>query len=205
MHLDVNPLRRHRLAAALVAAAIVGGGVVAAVTMGGEDSAPISRPAATATPIRPSPSMAKEVGKPRHLTITAIGVDAAVNPVGTTSTGAQDVPRSIDATGWWRDGVQPGHRGNAVIVGHTASRADGVFDNLGKLRIGDAVTLRSAGGTLTFAVTRVRDVKVADFPKVSPLVYREGGRPGLVLMTCGDWNGKHYESTTIAFATLATH
>ncbi len=112
------------------------------------------------------------------------------------------MPGSIDATGWWRDGVRPGRRGNAVIVGHTASRADGVFDHLGKLHAGDSVTVHSAHGTLRYRVIRVTDVKLADFARISPIVYRKVGIPGLVLMTCGDWNGTAYESTTIAFASL---
>lgn len=205
----VDRLRSHRLTAvllALLAAAVVVGVAVFALNSG-DDPKPTARPTASATPaavVRPVSVFPREVGKPRALTIEAIGVKAPVTEVGTTAAGAQDVPGSIDEAGWWRDGVQPGRRGNAVIVGHTASRADGVFDNLGKLHRGDKITAHSAHGALTFTVTRLQDVKVADFSKVSAQVYRLGGSPGLVLMTCGDFNGRTYDSTTIAFATLAT-
>ncbi len=201
-------LNSHRLTAALLAllaAAVVGGFVVFALASK-DDPKPAARPPANATaapPVRSTSVFPLDVGQPKSLSIKAIRIKAPVIEVGTTPAGAQDVPRSIDEAGWWRDGVQPGRRGNAVIVGHTASRADGVFDNLGKLHRGDAITVHSKKGTLTFTVTRLTDVKVADFPKISSRVYRVGGAPGLVLMTCGDFNGKTYDSTTIAFATLS--
>lgn len=204
-------LRSHRLTAALLAllallAVAVVGGVAVVALHSGDDPKPAPRPLAAATataPIRSTSVAPREVWKPEALTIEAIRVKAPVVEVGTTAGGAQDVPRSIDDAGWWRDGVEPGRRGNAVIVGHTASRADGVFDNLGTLHRGDTISVRSTHGTLKFTVTRLQDVKLADFPKVSPRVYRLGGAPGLVLMTCGDFNGKTYDSTTIVFATLA--
>ncbi len=155
------------------------------------------------TPTAKPTAVPTSVGRPTQLTIESIDVEAPVIPVGTTAGGAQDVPKSIDDAGWWRDGVQPGRPGNAVVVGHTASSADGVFDDLGDLRRGDDIEVRSAGGILHYDVTRKTSVKVADFNRVAPLVYRPGGRPGLVLMTCGDWNGKRFESTTIVFSTLA--
>ena len=162
------------------------------------------KPTPKKTPATPRVAEAKDFGRPERLTIRSIGVSAPVTLVGTTADGAQDVPKSLDDAGWWRDGVQPGRAGNAVVVGHTASSADGVFDDLGKLRRGDDIEVRSAGGTLHYDVTRKTSVKVAAFNRIAPLVYSPGGRPGLVLMTCGDWNGKRFESTTIVFSTLAT-
>lgn len=153
----------------------------------------------------PLSTTSRDVGKPERLTIKSIGVDAPITEVGMTAVGAQDVPRSIDATGWWRDGVQPGRHGNAVIVGHTARSADGVFDNLGKLGRGDSISVRSTQGTVHYMVTKTQSAKVADFDRISPLVYRPSGPAGLVLMTCGDWNGERYESTTIVFAILTAN
>jgi LPXTG-site transpeptidase (sortase) family protein len=148
---------------------------------------------AVALPIRP-------IGQPTRLLADSIGVDAKVVPVGTTAAGAQEVPGSIDETGWWRDGRQPGQSGNAVIVGHTASRADGVFDNLSKLARGDKITVRGKAGTLTYAVTSESEVRVENFGPESDKIYRKTGRSGLVLMTCGDWNGSRYESTVVVYA-----
>lgn len=198
--------RRFGVAAVLVALAVA---AVAAVVVGvrvTDQDQPVAKPTAitpTATTAATTRTAdARDVGRPERLTVKDIRVDAPVKPVGTTADGAQDVPKSIDDTGWWRDGVQPGKSGNAVIVGHTASSDDGVFDDLGKLDRGDEVVVRSARGNLRYKVTRLTSVKVDDFSRISPAVYRETGPPGLVLMTCGDWNGKEFETTTIVFSRL---
>lgn len=188
-----------------VASAILAVAAVVALTVGNDAAVDKKAgPTASATQPRATPTAVptRDVGDPERLTIKAIDVRAPIEPVGTAADGAQDVPASIDDTGWWRDGVQPGHAGNAVIVGHTASAADGVFDDLGELDRGDSVSVKSARGDLRFTVSSSTSIKVEDFEKIAPVVYRSGGRPGLVLMTCGDWNGKEFETTSIVFAEL---
>ena len=113
------------------------------------------------------------------------------------------MPSSLEATGWWRDGQQPGSAGNAVIVGHTAPAADGVFDDLVELDEGDTITVSSGSESLSYAVTREEAVEVADFASVADEIYRETGPSGLVLMTCGDWNGTEFETTVIIHAEVA--
>lgn len=196
---------RRRSLIALLAVLLVGGGVAILTLQSDDDARPLTEATpkvASTSPTRFTPIRAREVGEPESLSIEAIGVDARVIKVGTAADGSQEVPTSIDDTGWWRDGIRPGRAGNAVIVGHTASEADGIFDDLGKLAPGDLIAVRSARGTLTFSVTRMVDVDVADFATIASEVYRVGGRPGLVLMTCGDFNGTTYDSTKIAFANL---
>lgn len=143
----------------------------------------------------------RPIGQPTQLVIDEIGVDAKVLPVGTTAEGAQEVPESLAETGWWKDGQEPGQPGNAVIVGHTASKDDGVFDELSDLGTGDRVTLKGEDGKLTYRVTSEKEIKVADFAAESDRIYRESGASGLVLMTCGDWNGSRFETTVITYAT----
>ena len=198
---------RRRLAYAVAAAAVVIAiAVVATVLLlrSDETAIPAAEPTRTTKPTpwvsRATPHPAKPIGVPTRLVITSIGVDAGVVPVGTTAAGAQEVPGSIDATGWWRDGRQPGQSGNAVIVGHTASRADGVFDNLSKLGRDDTIKVRGESGTLTYAVAAEREVRVEDFATVADDIYRTTGPSGLVLMTCGDWNGTRFETTVIVYA-----
>ena len=123
-------------------------------------------------------------------------------PVGTTAKGAQDVPSSLDATGWWRDGSKPGQPGNAVIVGHTASKGDGVFDELGDLEKGDKITVSSGKKKLTYTVTKEQVLEVSKFATVADEIYRRTGPSGIVLMTCGDWNGTRFETTVIITAKL---
>lgn len=197
--------RRRRFGVAAVLVALLGASIVGGMALADreETSAKPAEAKPKTTPGAPQAAVPRDVGRPERLIIKSIGVSAPVKPVGTTADGAQDVPKSIDDTGWWSDGVQPGRAGNAVVVGHTASSAEGVFDKLGKLDRGDDVLVRSARGTLRYDVTWVRSVKVGDFDRISPLIYRPGGRPGLVLLTCGDWNGKRFETTTVVFSTLA--
>jgi LPXTG-site transpeptidase (sortase) family protein len=139
---------------------------------------------------------------PKRLKIRELGVDAEVLALGKAADGSQEVPTSLGATSWWRDGAKPGEAGNTVIVGHTASRTDGVFDELGTLRRGDRVTVKARHGTLDYTVTETSKVEVAKFPSVSDSIYSETGPSGLVLMTCGDWNGSDFDTTVIVRAEL---
>lgn len=113
------------------------------------------------------------------------------------------MPAALDETGWWRDGAVPGADGNAVIVGHTASSDDGVFDRLVDIGTGDEILVTGENGTAAFFVTETDVVPLADFGSVAPDVYRSEGPSGLVLMTCGDWNGREFETTVIVYAERA--
>lgn len=148
----------------------------------------------------PAASAEGPTGEPDRLVIDALDIDASVTSVGTTPANAQEVPGSLDETGWWRDGSVPGAPGNAVIVGHTASSDDGVFDPLIDIESGDKVLVSGADGEMTFAVDRTEVVPVEDFAAAAPEVYRAKGESGLVLMTCGDWNGEEFETTVIVHA-----
>lgn len=139
---------------------------------------------------------------PKRLKIRELGVDAEVLALGKAADGSQEVPTSLAATSWWRDGAKPGESGNTVIVGHTASRTKGVFDELGTLRRGDRVTVKAADGSVDYTVTESSKVKVAKFSTVSDSIYSESGPSGLVLMTCGDWNGRDFDTTVIVRAEL---
>lgn len=183
---------------------LVASGVTAFVLTRGDDTTAAPHASASATP-KPTKteafgSVVKPIGVPARVVIPDVKVDAAVLQVGTTAAGAQDVPHSLKDTGWWKDGQQPGQPGNAVIVGHTASKDDGVFDNLGDLKKGDRITVRGKKGKVDYRVTSEREVKVEKFAAESDQIYRKTGPSGLVLMTCGDWNGKRYETTVIVFA-----
>jgi len=126
-----------------------------------------------------------------------------VVPVGTAADNSQEVPSDPTVTGWWRDGSRPGESGNTVIVGHTKSRGAGVFDALGKLREGDSIALDTGGPRLTYAVTETSTIPVDQFGTVADSIYRRSGRSGLVLLTCGDFDGREFDSTVIVHAALA--
>lgn len=146
-------------------------------------------------------------GIPKQIIIPSIGVNAPVDAVGTEADGSQAVPESFNRTGWFKLGAKPGNGGNAVIVGHTWSKGDGVFDKLPRLGNGASITLATSAGSLTYRVTSVGSVTPAQFAKLAPDVYRTSGPSGLVLMTCGDFQPQTgvYQKTTIVYAQLATN
>lgn len=199
-------LRSRRTVLVGIAGLLVAGAALTAVIVLDDDPAP-SPSAATAKPAKTPPGSpfgnVRPIGTPDRIVIPQIAVDAKVLPVGTTSKNAQEVPSSLHETGWWRDGSRPGQPGNAVIVGHTASKADGVFDRLGDLETGDTITLRSGKKKLTFTVSNEQEIEVAKFATVADEIYRETGPSGVVLMTCGDWNGTAFETTVIVTARAA--
>ena len=117
-----------------------------------------------------------------RLSIPAIGVDAGIIPVGVTRAGHLAIGRSVRDVYRWRDGVLPGQQGSAVLAGHTWSKGSGVFDRLGRLRIGDRVDV----GADLFAVTRVRRVRDMSRSEVAALFSDRGEVRRLVLITCGD-------------------
>ncbi len=190
--------------AAAGALVVVAGTATAYVLTRGDDPVAAPHPSASASPTpkmtAPVNAVIKPIGVPTRVVIPDVKVDAAVLQVGTTKAGAQDVPHSLKDTGWWKDGQQPGQPGNAVIVGHTASKADGVFDHLSEVKNGDLVTVRGKEGKVTYRVTSELELKVEKFAGESDKIYRETGPSGLVLMTCGDWNGKRFETTVIVYA-----
>jgi LPXTG-site transpeptidase (sortase) family protein len=138
-----------------------------------------------------APAGARPAGGAEHaravmlgrLSIPPIGVDAAIIPVGVTRNGQLAIGRSVRDVYRWRDGVVPGQSGSAVLAGHTWSKGRGVFDHLGRMRVGHRVVV----GRNRFEVTRVRRVQDMSRRTVAAL-FSDRGRPRLVLITCGDRN-----------------
>src|SRR5581483_1489007 len=145
-------------ALAIVAAAGLGL-LAAAVTVA--PRRPPQPVAAQAIPVAWEPGVPLPAARPIRLEIPAIDVAADVIPVGLNGSNEVEVP-SLDRpmqAGWYRLGVTPGERGNAVIVGHVDSEKVGpaVFFNLGKLQIGDEIRVSRVDGTVaTFKVDGVQ-------------------------------------------------
>ncbi len=196
---DNPPSRKRRwiVASAVVLVLACAGGAAFLLTADEKPEAatPKTTPSTETTKAQPAKSGDRVI-------IPSLDVDAPMLPVGTTSEGAQEVPSSMEATGWWKDGSKPGQPGNAVIVGHTASKGDGVFDELGDLDKGDKITVSSGKKSLTYTVTKEQVLEVSKFATVADEIYRRTGPSGIVLMTCGDWNGTRFETTVIITAVL---
>lgn len=146
---------------------------------------------------------------PVKVTIASIGVDAPIDPLGLTATGAVAVPKpgpGYDHVGWYDGSPTPGQVGPTVLIGHLDSAANGpsVFWRLGALRVGALVVVTRADGVeVTFEVTRLRRVAKTAFPTAD--VYADTPDPQLRLITCGgniDHATGHYRDNVIAFASL---
>lgn len=131
----------------------------------------------------PVTTLARTSERAPRLVVPAIGVNARIIPVGVTRSGDLAIGRSVTGVYRWRAGVVPGRRGSAVLAGHTWSRGPGVFDNLGRMRVGQRVRV----GRAEFRVTRVRRVTRLPRREVRRL-FSDQGPPRLVLITCGDRN-----------------
>lgn len=171
-----------RTRAALLLAALTTGAFGAlAVSAGQPPPAPPASEAVSlvaADPLRP-------IGPhPVRLAIPAIGLDAELAAVHRDSNGALDPPADGRLAGWYADGVVPGGRGPAVVVGHVDSRSGpAVFFELDRLRPGDEITVDVSDGTThRFVVDSAERFAKAEFP--TEKVYGPTALPELRLITC---------------------
>jgi LPXTG-site transpeptidase (sortase) family protein len=173
-------------------------------------SAPTDRPSSAAPasgPPRPAASprtdqvtAATAAGRPKQVTIPSLGVYASVVPLETE--GRVLVPPADPSTaGWWRDGAVPGSSvGAAVVTGHTVSSGGGVFDDLDRLRPGDAVGVATTHGRLDYVVEKALTIRQGRLAERAPRLFSQSGRGRLVLVTCEDWNGEVYLSNQVVVA-----
>ncbi len=144
------------------------------------------------------------VGVPLRLKIPTITVDAAIEQVGLTSSGAMDTPKAPNNVAWFTLGQRPGDKGSAVIDGHYGTWKNGqgsVFDNLYQLRKGDRVYVHDDQGVVTTFV--VRTIRSYD-PKedASDVFGSSDGKAHLNLITCeGVWSAfsKSYSQRLVVF------
>ena len=137
-----------------------------------------------------------QVSTPQRLSIPAIGVDAAVEPVAVTSDLQMGVPHDAADVGWFELGSTPGQAGDAVIDGHldTASGAPAVFTRLGGLKPGDQIHVILGGSQVSdFRVDRTSHLPYRSSP---PGLFATDGPPRLTLITCtGAWDANQHTYT----------
>jgi sortase (surface protein transpeptidase) len=144
----------------------------------------------SAAPAAPGPTAPPEraeaaPGLPVRLSIPAIGVDAAIVPVGLEADGTMQIPGATEA-GWYLPGRIPGApTGSAVIAAHIDyDGREGVFFRLPEIPLGAEVTVRDAAGTdHRFVVGERFQVAKAQLPVEE--LFRTGGDPVMTLITCG--------------------
>lgn len=157
----------------------------------------------TGPPTRSARTVARSA--PVHLTIAAIGVSTALQPLGLLADGSLQAPSQWDVPGWYAGGVLPGQTGPAVIAGHVDStRGPAVFFHLRDLGPGAKVAVTEQNGTvLSFVVDDVQAFPKNDFP--SEAVYGPTPNAELRLITCTgefDRSQRSYLSNLVVSAHL---
>jgi hypothetical protein len=141
------------------------------------------------------------------LSIPDIGVLAPVIRLGGPPSGAIPVPSfsEVRDVGWYRYGVVPGDRGNALLLGHVDTYlGPAVFYDLYELRPGDIVSVVLGHNDIRqFEVHWVKEMPKSHFPASRVLGSTEGHH--LWLVTCGgqfDYVTRSYLSNIVVYTTL---
>ena len=122
---------------------------------------------------------------PKRLTIPAIGVAAPIDPSGVAENGDAEIPADGDVVGWYRYSDAPGSStGSTVLIGHrdTDAQGAGALFDLDLVSAGDSIVVDAGRRALEYRVTAVRRVAKASLPAS---LFRRGGPPQLVVITCG--------------------
>ena len=141
---------------------------------------------------------------PVRLKIPKLKINAAIQYVGLTSSGAMDVPGGCafrSDVAWYKSGPRPGENGTAVIDGHSGRNPGPptVFDNLQKLQKGDELYVQdSKGKSITFVV---REGRIYSPNANAPEVFSSSTGTHLNLITC-IWN-KSAKAFTTRFVIFA--
>jgi hypothetical protein len=147
-------------------------------------------------------------GPPERIRIDSIGVDAPVMNVGLDPDGwiAAPPPENANIAGWYQNGVSPGQRGTAVLVGHVDNHSGpAVFYGLGSLEKGRRIEVpRLDGRTAVFEVYGVEVYDKENFPAAR--VYGDTGFPELRVITCGGAYSRAggYDGNVVVFARMVS-
>jgi LPXTG-site transpeptidase (sortase) family protein len=153
-----------------------------------------------------SPSTAQvEINSPIRLIIPKVKVDATIEYVGLTSTGAMGVPKKITDVAWFNLGTIPGEIGSAVIAGHLDGKngQKAIFYDLKKLKKGDLLFIKdNQGKIITFVV---KELRLYNSEAAVPEVFSSNQGVHLNLITCaGNWSKskKNYAQRLVVFTDL---
>jgi sortase (surface protein transpeptidase) len=123
---------------------------------------------------------------PRYLIIPTIGVNAMVENIGLTKSGAIGTPDNVYESAWYRASSKPGTAGATVIDGHVSSwTTSGVFYNLHKLAPGAKIEIERGDGTIvTYQVVGMKTYSYNNVDMSSLLSPINAKKSGLNLITC---------------------
>uniref|UniRef100_A0AAU2JX38 Class F sortase n=1 Tax=Streptomyces sp. NBC_00049 TaxID=2903617 RepID=A0AAU2JX38_9ACTN len=157
-------------------------------------------------PVPPADMEVLEHSSVQRIRIPTINVDAPVMTVGLDAEGWIDAPPPQDRNlaGWYLNGISPGQRGSAVIVGHVDNaQGPAVFYGLGSVKPGNQIEVeRYDGRTAVFEVYGVEVFSKDAFP--GSRVYGDTGHPELRVITCGGGYSKArgYDGNVVVFARM---
>jgi LPXTG-site transpeptidase (sortase) family protein len=148
---------------------------------------------------------------PLELIVPSIGLKAPILPIGVVETSGERVltpPRDYHEVGWWDHSAQPGSvKGQTLLTGHTVHTGGGVMNELGDMRPGALVQIKTKLGTVDYETTKVFVYTKQQLSDHSDQLFgQKHGVNRLVLVTCTGWTGHDYTSNIIVFATpLGVH
>jgi len=163
-------------------------------------------PAPTAIPT-PTPIPTPTFYRPVRLRIPTLGIDTAIEHVGTTIDGAMDVPKDYANVAWYAQGARPGQSGSSVIAGHldTGTGDIAIFYYLNQLPPGERFeVVDETGRALSFRVVDKRTYSAAAFP-IDEVFNQTDGASRLNLITCqGTWdhNSGTYSDRLVVYAIM---
>lgn len=178
-------------------------GAIAAAVVPGEISPQL--PQLTGLPSPTPLAAAREYHgiRPTSMEIPSIGLNAPLVPIEVDANGVLNPPESLSEVGWWKLSARAGaDRGQTVVTGHSASRAEGVMDDLPKVVDGAKVIVHTRdGGRVLYRVTgqvELNHVQLAN--RAQRLFGQQRPTNRLVMVTCSDYQNGVWRKNTIVFA-----
>ena len=221
--LSPAPRERAALVAAVLVPAVLAAAAVLALGGGAGDPAPPRLAPGSLRAIEPgddaTPLVARSSGRgasgddrldaqalaprpprPDSISIPDAGIASPIEPMGAEGNRFR-LPGPYEV-GWYRGGPRPGEAGRAVLIGHRdTTTGPGAFAGLSQARRGSLITVSAGGTEQRYRVTEAVSVAKSSFAAAS--IYGPGGRPALVLITCGgrfDQRTGHYSDNVVVLA-----
>ncbi|WP_055604009.1 class F sortase [Streptomyces aureus] len=141
-----------------------------------------------------------------RIKIPAIQVAAPIMDVGLDPDGwvAAPPPQDANLAGWYQNGISPGQRGTAVVVGHVDNaQGPAVFYGLGSLEKGQHIEVERYDGRIAvFEIYGLEVYSKDNFPGVQ--VYADTGMPELRVITCGGGytRARGYDGNVVVYARM---
>jgi LPXTG-site transpeptidase (sortase) family protein len=139
---------------------------------------------------------------PELLIVPEIDLRAPIVPIEIDPDGVLDPPANVHEVGWWQRSAKPGSpSGQTLVTGHTVHTGGGVMNELGNLRPGALVQIKTPLGTVDYETTKVFVYTKAEVAEHKlQLFSQKRASNRLVLVTCTGWTGHDYTSNIIVFA-----